>query len=98
MTSGNYSSSSVNGNIIGSGKLGTTGRFPVSCLISFVWTITSPYASKEGEMVINAAPTAAEDAPSSRSRRWWLVLVWGFIGWIASFVLRYVVRMKRPDI
>jgi len=49
-------------------------------------------------MVINAAPTAVEGVPSSRSRRWWLVLVWGFTGWIASFVLRYVGRMKHPDI
>ena len=49
-------------------------------------------------MVINAAPTAVEGVPSSRSRRWWLVLVWGFTGWIASFVLRYVGRMKPPDI
>jgi chitin synthase len=60
--------------------------------------VTSPYASKEGGMVINAAPTAVEEVPSSRSRRWWLVLVWGFTGWIPSFVLRYVGRMKRPDI
>ncbi|KAJ8594536.1 hypothetical protein M405DRAFT_480198, partial [Rhizopogon salebrosus TDB-379] len=57
-----------------------------------------PYGSKEGEMIINAAPQAVEEVPSSRSRRWWLFLVWGFTGWIPSFVLRYVGRMKRPDI
>jgi chitin synthase len=59
--------------------------------------VTSPYASKD-EMVINAAPTAVEEVPSSCLRRWWLVLVWGFTGGIPSFVLRYVSRMKRPDI
>ena len=60
--------------------------------------VPSSYMSKEGEMVVHAAPTAIEEVPSSRSRRWWLFLVWGFTGWIPSFVLKYVGRMKRPDI
>jgi chitin synthase len=34
-----------------------------------------PYGSKEGEMIINAAPQAVKEIPSSRSRRWWLFLV-----------------------
>ncbi|KAG0695993.1 glycosyltransferase family 2 protein [Suillus ampliporus] len=59
---------------------------------------SSPLISKEGEMVINKAPAAVEEVPSSSSRRWWLFLVWSFTGWIPSFVLRYVGRMKRPDI
>lgn len=59
---------------------------------------SSPYISKEREMIVNAAPAAVEEIPSSRSRRWWVFLVWGFTGWIPSFVLRYVGRMKRPDI
>ncbi|KIJ69713.1 glycosyltransferase family 2 protein [Hydnomerulius pinastri MD-312] len=58
-----------------------------------------PYASKEGGgMIVNPAPTAVEEVPSSRSRRWWLYLVWTLTGWIPSFVLHYVGRMKRPDI
>ncbi|KAH7923638.1 glycosyltransferase family 2 protein [Leucogyrophana mollusca] len=57
-----------------------------------------PYSSKEGEMVVNQAPTAVEELPSSRSRRWWLYTVWTFTGWLPSFVLHHVGRMKRPDI
>lgn len=57
-----------------------------------------PFMSKEGDMIVNKAPAAVEEVPSSSSRRWWLFLVWGFTGWIPSFVLRYVGRMKRPDI
>ncbi|KAH7887285.1 glycosyltransferase family 2 protein [Phlebopus sp. FC_14] len=59
---------------------------------------TPSLASKEGGMVINPAPAAVEELPTSRSRRLWLYLVWGCTGWIPSFVLHYVGRMKRPDI
>ncbi|KAF8839315.1 glycosyltransferase family 2 protein [Paxillus ammoniavirescens] len=57
-----------------------------------------PAASKEAGMVVKPAPAAVEEVPTSRSRRWWLYLVWACTGWIPSFVLRYIGRMKRPDI
>jgi chitin synthase len=49
-------------------------------------------------MIIKAAPQVVEGVPSSRSRRWWLFLVWDFTGWIPCFVLCYVGHMKHPDI
>ena len=49
-------------------------------------------------MVVNNAPNTLEEVPTSRSRRWWLVVVWACTGIIPSFVLRVVGRMKRPDI
>lgn len=54
--------------------------------------------TKEGGMVINHAPNAVEEIPTSRSRRWWLWVVWGLTGIIPSFFLRVIGRMKRPDI
>jgi len=56
------------------------------------------YPSKEGTMTINAAPAAVEEIPTSTTRRWWLFFVWFLTGLIPSFVLRYIGRMKRPDI
>ncbi|KAG9245250.1 chitin synthase-domain-containing protein [Calycina marina] len=32
------------------------------------------------------------------SRRFWVIVVWSLTFWIPSFVLRYVGRMKRPDV
>jgi chitin synthase len=57
-----------------------------------------PALSKEGGMVVNNAPNAVEEVPTSRARRWWLFLVWAITGIIPSFCLRSVGRMKRPDI
>lgn len=57
-----------------------------------------PIVGKEGGMVVNNAPNAVEEVPTSRSRRWWLYIVWGLTGIIPSFILRTVGRMKRPDI
>lgn len=61
-----------------------------------------PYspASKEamGGMVVKDAPNAVEEVPTTRSRRVWLWIVWGTTFWIPSFVLRYLGRMKRPDV
>ena len=57
-----------------------------------------PYRSKEGAMAVNAAPAAVEEIPTSTSRRWWLFFVWLLTGLIPSFVLRYIGRMKRPDV
>ncbi|EGN94962.1 glycosyltransferase family 2 protein [Serpula lacrymans var. lacrymans S7.3] len=59
---------------------------------------TPPFLSKEGGMIVNPAPAAVEEMPTSRARRMWLYLVWGFTGLIPSFVLHHVGRMKRPDI
>lgn len=53
---------------------------------------------KEGGMAAKVPPTAVEEVPTSRSRRWWLFIVWTVTGLIPSFVLRYIGRMKRPDI
>ncbi|KAI9774507.1 MAG: hypothetical protein M1839_001695 [Geoglossum umbratile] len=36
--------------------------------------------------------------PISTTRRIWVVFVWALTFWIPSFVLRYVGRMKRPDV
>ncbi|KAK2463731.1 hypothetical protein APHAL10511_004224 [Amanita phalloides] len=61
-----------------------------------------PYShqSKEGVdgLVVKDAPNMVEEVPTSRSRRWWLWMVWATTWWIPSFLLRYLGRMKRPDI
>ncbi|KAF9007947.1 chitin synthase-domain-containing protein [Cyathus striatus] len=51
-----------------------------------------------GEMIVKDAPNAIEEVPSSRTRRWWLWIVWGSTWLIPSFLLHHVGRMKRPDI
>ena len=38
------------------------------------------------------------ELPISRARRIWVAVVWGLTFWIPSFLLRYVGRMKRPDV
>ncbi|KAI0048077.1 P-loop containing nucleoside triphosphate hydrolase protein, partial [Auriscalpium vulgare] len=55
-------------------------------------------SSKEGGLVVKDAPNAVEEIPTSRSRRWWLYIVWGSTWWIPSFLLTHVGRMKRPDV
>jgi len=55
----------------------------------------TPHLSKEAGM---NAPNAIEEVPTSRARRWWLVVVWGLTGIIPSFFLRVIGRMKLPDI
>ncbi|KAL0950335.1 hypothetical protein HGRIS_010306 [Hohenbuehelia grisea] len=59
-----------------------------------------PYsASKEaGGIIVNSAPNAVEEVPTSRTRRIWLWFVWGGTGWIPNFLLTRVGRMKRPDV
>ena len=54
--------------------------------------------SKEGELVVKDAPNTIEEVPTSRSRRFWLYIVWATTWWIPSFCLSSVGRMKRPDI
>jgi chitin synthase len=51
-----------------------------------------------GGMVVKEAPNTVEEVPSTKTRRWWLMLVWLTTWWIPNFVLRYIGRMKRPDV
>ena len=58
-----------------------------------------PPGDKEaGGMVVKDAPNAVEEVPTSKSRRWWLRLVWLCTWLVPSFLLRTVGRMKRPDV
>ena len=43
-------------------------------------------------------PKSVEAQKIGASRRIWIVCVWALTFWIPSFVLRYIGRMKRPDI
>ena len=45
-----------------------------------------------------ADPKSVTSQPISKSRRLWVAIVWALTFWIPSFVLRYVGRMKRPDV
>jgi chitin synthase len=54
--------------------------------------------SKEVGLVVKDAPNAIEEVPSSRSRRFWLYVVWATTWWMPSFCLSIIGRMKRPDI
>ncbi|KAG6888077.1 hypothetical protein C0992_009697 [Termitomyces sp. T32_za158] len=59
----------------------------------------SPNINKaEGSLVVKDAPNTVEQIPTSRARRWWLGLVWLCTWLIPSFALKYIGRMKRPDI
>ena len=53
---------------------------------------------KGGALVVHQAPNAVEEVPSTRSRRVWLWVVWALTWWMPSLFLRYIGRMKRPDI
>ncbi|KAK3306561.1 glycosyltransferase family 2 protein [Chaetomium strumarium] len=39
-----------------------------------------------------------EEVPVSAGRKWWVIFVWALTFWIPSPLLRYVGRMKRPDV
>jgi chitin synthase len=45
-----------------------------------------------------ADPKTITTEQSTTSRRIWVIIVWMLTFWIPSFVLRYIGRMKRPDI
>lgn len=45
-----------------------------------------------------AEPKAIVSEPVPKSRRIWVAIVWMLTFWIPSFMLRYVGRMKRPDV
>ncbi|EHL02106.1 putative Chitin synthase 6 [Glarea lozoyensis 74030] len=61
------------------------------------------YTNEHGELVTQADAELAETknittTEQTFSRRIWVVIVWSLTFWIPSFVLRYVGRMKRPDV
>jgi chitin synthase len=59
----------------------------------------APELSKEGSaLIVNQAPAAAEEVPTTRIRRGWLWLVWLMTWWIPTFTLTKIGRMKRPDV
>ena len=45
-----------------------------------------------------ADPKSITTQPIGTSRRLWIAVVWVLTFWIPSFMLRYVGRMKRPDV
>ena len=61
------------------------------------------YNNELGEFINNMDPEMAEpkhvtSQTTSMGRRVWVTIVWAMTWWIPSFLLRYVGRMKRPDI
>jgi chitin synthase len=61
------------------------------------------YYNEMGEFVNHMDPEMAEPKTistetTSISRRLWVAVVWMLTFWIPSFALRYIGRMKRPDI
>ncbi|RDW80716.1 hypothetical protein BP5796_05414 [Coleophoma crateriformis] len=61
------------------------------------------YNDETGELVDHMDPEAANakqvvSEPVELSRRIWVGFVWAMTWWIPSFLLRWVGRMKRPDI
>ena len=45
-------------------------------------------AKENGDMVVNEAPNAVVKIPSTKSRRYWLMIVWLMTWWIPNFMLR----------
>ncbi|KAF5363873.1 hypothetical protein D9756_000062 [Leucocoprinus leucothites] len=58
----------------------------------------NPSPSAKENIVVKDAPNAVEEVPTTRSRRWWLWLVWATTWFMPTFLLKYVGRMKRPDV
>ncbi|KAB5572418.1 chitin synthase [Coniochaeta sp. 2T2.1] len=61
------------------------------------------YYNSEGEFVGNLDPELAnqkslEERPITGKRRAWVFIVWALTFWIPSPLLRFVGRMKRPDV
>ncbi|ROT38740.1 chitin synthase [Sodiomyces alkalinus F11] len=61
------------------------------------------YYNEDGEFVGQLDPELAhnksiEEHEMTRARRIWVVIVWALTFWIPSPLLRYVGRMKRPDV
>ncbi|KAI9696260.1 MAG: hypothetical protein M1836_005813 [Candelina mexicana] len=45
-----------------------------------------------------AEPKHVTSRPITKARRAWVALTWSLTFWIPSFLLRYIGRMKRPDV
>lgn len=61
------------------------------------------YYNSDGQFVGNLDADLAEgkkieEQPIGPARKWWVILVWTLTFWIPSPLLRYVGRMKRPDV
>ncbi|OSX59590.1 glycosyltransferase family 2 protein [Postia placenta MAD-698-R-SB12] len=59
---------------------------------------TLEHSKEASAMIVREAPNAVEEVPTSRVRRWWLVIVWMTTFWAPDFLLTKVGRMKRPDV
>ncbi|KAI9825076.1 MAG: hypothetical protein M1832_001396 [Thelocarpon impressellum] len=63
----------------------------------------SYYDSETGQLVDQMDPELGEpktvmEQPITTTRRIWVAVVWALTFWMPSFVLRYIGRMKRPDV
>lgn len=61
------------------------------------------YYNSDGEFINNLDPDLAkgkhvEERPIPASRKIWVMLVWALTFWIPSPLLKFVGRMKRPDV
>jgi chitin synthase len=54
-------------------------------------------AGKE-DIVVKEVPNAVEEVPTTRTRKFWLWVVWGSTWWIPSFLLSSLGGMKRADV
>jgi chitin synthase len=54
-------------------------------------------AKESGDMVVKEAPNAVVEIPLTKSRKYWLMIVWLTTWWIPNFMLRFVGGMKWPD-
>ncbi|OQE26709.1 hypothetical protein PENSTE_c005G01318 [Penicillium steckii] len=56
------------------------------------------YGRYIGDDLENGEPKHIEKQPITFGRRMWAGFVWAITFWIPSFMLRYIGRMKRPDV
>ncbi|KAK0718104.1 chitin synthase [Lasiosphaeria miniovina] len=61
------------------------------------------YYNSDGEFINNLDPELAhgktiEETGTTTSRKIWVAFVWAMTWWIPSFLLRFIGRMKRPDV
>lgn len=61
------------------------------------------YNAEIGEFVSNMDPELADpkvitSQPTAKSRRVWVGFVWALTFWIPSFLLKWIGRMRRPDV
>ncbi|GLB34323.1 putative TRAFAC class myosin-kinesin ATPase superfamily, myosin family protein [Lyophyllum shimeji] len=57
----------------------------------------SPLGKTEG-LVVKESPNAVEQLPTSKTRRYWLWVVWACTWWVPTFLMTHLGRMKRPDV